>query len=211
MEEAEGRDIILHQVKQRLHFVKQIISPLAYGFLLYRQGCRCSPPRLFTLKYIVMKKISNKFLAVTILLAFCVTLFAFSSKWGGEVFEIYLNNKLVLQQYGTQMNSVKSLPLDLRSSNDQLSVKYYHCGRVGKNRDIAIKDGQNNVLKEWRFNDGEGTNAAMNCPVKDILSLGKNNSDTRFNLYYSSSELPKGRLLASFVVATENKSKAMTR
>jgi hypothetical protein len=158
-----------------------------------------------------MKTISKKILAVTTLLATCFTLFSFSSKWGGEGFEIYLNNKLVLQQFGSQMNPVKTLQLDRSSYNDQLSVKFYHCGRVGKNRDITIKDEQNKVLKEWHFADGAGADAAMNCPVMDLLNLKKGNGNTTISLYYSSSELPKGRLLASIVLAAENKSKTAVR
>jgi hypothetical protein len=155
-----------------------------------------------------MKKIKN-YLAALSLLTIGVVLFSFSPK-GGEGFEIYLNNKLVMQQFGSQMASVKSFPIDQRFSNDQLTVKYYHCGQVGKNRHITIKDGQNKVIKEWRFND-DSKNAAMNCPVKEILSFQKGNAESKLGLYYSSSELPKERLLVSIVLTTENKAKAVTK
>jgi len=135
------------------------------------------------------------------LAAFFTTLFSFSVKPGGEGFEIYLNNKLMLQQYGSQMDAVKSLQLNQRLSNDQLSIKYHHCGRVGKSRMITIKDGQNKILKEWRFADATDAGASMNCKVKDIVALQKGNT-SQLKLYYSSTELPKGRLLASIILGT---------
>ena len=156
-----------------------------------------------------MKTIKN-FAAAISLFAICAALSSFSTPSGGEGFEIYLNNKLVMQQFGSQMASVKAFPLDQRFSNDQLTIKYYHCGQVGKNRHITIRDGQNKVIKEWRFND-DNKNAAMNCPVKEILNFQKGNEESKLGLYYSSSELPKGRQLASIVLTTENKSKVVAR
>jgi hypothetical protein len=136
--------------------------------------------------------------------AVCAILFSFSTgSGGGEGFEIYLNNKLVLQQYGSDLNTTKTLNLDKAADNDQLSVRYHHCGRVGKSRTITIKDAQDKVLKEWKFTDVPDVAARMSCKVKDILGLrnGKNNT---LKLYYSSTELPKGRLLASIVAETKN-------
>lgn len=140
-----------------------------------------------------MKQMISK---TTMLVAMSATLLSFTN-FGGEGFEIYLNNRVVIQQFGSPTNSVKSLTLNQNSANDQLTVKYYHCGRVGKNRTITIKDAQNHSLKEWRFADA--TTAAMLCNVKDILSLNKENEST-FKVYYASSELPGGRLLATIVV-----------
>jgi hypothetical protein len=132
------------------------------------------------------------------------TLLSFSTKMGGEGFEIYLNSKLVLQQYGNQMNTVKSLQLDQKSYDAELTIKYHHCGKVGKDRTITIKDGQNKVLKQWHFTNTADATNAMTCKVKDILDLQKKNGSTTINLYYSSSELPKGRLLTSITKETTN-------
>lgn len=136
--------------------------------------------------------------------ALCTTLFSFSIRTGGEGFEIYLNSKMVLQQYGNQMNNVKSLQLDQGSYNDELTIKYHHCGKVGKNRVITIKDSKNNVLKQWHFDNATDATNSMTCKVKDILDLQKKNSSTTINLYYSSSELPKGRLLTSITKGNTN-------
>ncbi len=143
-----------------------------------------------------MKSIISKTMS---LVAISATLLSFSPKPGGEGFEISLNNKVLIQRYGSDINAVNSLQLNPAASNDQLIIKYHHCGRVGKNRVVTIKDGQNNVLKEFRYADVSTPVAAMSIPVKDILALKKGNANT-LKLYYSSTELPNGRLLASIVV-----------
>jgi len=144
--------------------------------------------------------ISMKALAIMAAVAISATLFSFSGKKGGEGFEIFLNSKLVLQQFGSKMDDVKSIELDNRFSNDQLVIKYYHCGQAGKNRSITIRDAQNKILKEWKFADVSTaglsvSEASMACKVKDILSLHAG----KLNLYYTSAQLPKGRLLAMLV------------
>jgi hypothetical protein len=114
---------------------------------------------------------------------------------GGEGFEISLNSKVLIQRFNTDINTLNSLQLSQASTDDQLIIKYYHCGKVGKNRMVTIKDGQNNVLKEFHYADVSTANSSMSLPVKNILDLKKNNTDLQ--LYYSSSELPNGRLLTN--------------
>ena len=150
-----------------------------------------------------MKSIISKAMS---LVAIAATLLSFSPKPGGEGFEISLNNKVLIQRFGNEMNNVSSLQLNPASSNDQLIIKYHHCGRVGKNRVITIRDGQNDLLKEFRYADVSTAVGAMSLPVKDILNLKKGNANT-LKLYYSSTELPNGRLLTSIVL----KSNAVTQ
>ncbi len=145
-----------------------------------------------------MKSIISKTLS---LVAISATLFSFSPKPGGEGFEISLNNKVVIERYGSNIDAVKSLPLNQTASNYQLTIKYHHCGKVGKNRIISIRDGQNNVLKEFRYADAAKPVAPMDVPVKDILSLKKGGANS-LKLYYVSTELPNGRMLASLVIGT---------
>lgn len=126
------------------------------------------------------------------------------SNFGGEGFEVYLNDKLVLQQFGEKMNSVKSLQLDQSVSNGQLAIRYFHCGRPGKSRTVTIKDEQQVVLKEWRFGDTKDATAKLCCNVKDILALPKLKAGKKVNLYYASSELPNGRLLATLIAGNKS-------
>ncbi len=138
-----------------------------------------------------MKSIISKGLLVVASIAF----FSFIAKPGGEGFEIYLNNKVVLQQFGSNMDDIKSVRVNGSAATDQLSIKYHHCGKAGKNRTVTIKDSQNKILKEWKFADVKDAYASMNCNVKEITALKKQNTGA-LKLYYSSSELPNGRLLA---------------
>ena len=152
----------------------------------------------------MLKTISKaKVIKKSAVVALFAIIFSFSAGKGGEGFEISLNNKVVLQQYGSDLNAVKTLKLDLAADNDQLSIRYHHCGRVGKGRTLTIKDGQDIVLKQWKFTDVADAAASMSCKVKDILGL-RNGKNTVLKLYYSSSELPKGRLLTSIVTGTKN-------
>jgi hypothetical protein len=143
-----------------------------------------------------MKSIISKAMS---LVAIAATLLSFSPKPGGEGFEISLNNKVLIQRFGSDINTVNSLQLNPAASNDQLIIKYHHCGRVGKNRVITIRDGQNNLMKEFRYADVSTPVGAMSLPVKDILNLKKGNVST-LKLYYASTELPNGRLLTSIVL-----------
>jgi hypothetical protein len=154
-----------------------------------------------------MKSIISKTIT---LVAIAATLLSFSSKFspaspvGGEGFEISLNGKIVLQQFGKDLDNVKTLQLSSASPNDKLTIRYHHCGKVGKNRIVTIKDEQNKLVKEWRFNDASTVLGNMSCSVQDIISL-KKGSNNVFKIYYSSSELPNGRQLASVIVANTNK------
>jgi hypothetical protein len=88
-----------------------------------------------------------------------------------------------------------------------LTITYYHCGRVGKNRSITFKDGQNNPVRVFHFADEKNPVAAMNIPVKDILSLQKGNAELK--LFYSSSELKTSRMLAA--IQTGNATAGLSR
>ena len=155
-----------------------------------------------------MKKINYQpVLFLSLLLAISVALFSFSStknNFGGEGFEVYLNDKLVLQQYGKDMEKVNNLQLDQSASNGQLAIRYYHCGRPGKSRIVLIKDEQNVVLKEWKFGDAKDASAKVSCSVRDIVTLPKIKAGKKVNLYYAASEMPNGRLLAT--ITSVNKS-----
>ena len=137
------------------------------------------------------------------LVALAAALLSFSPRFGGEGFEILLNGKVLLQQFGKDLNTVKNLQLGQVSANDKLTIRYHHCGNVGKNRVVTIKDGQDRVLKQWRYKDSESRVAEMQCSTQDIITLKKAGTDV-FKIYYSSSELPNGRMLASISVGNND-------
>lgn len=93
---------------------------------------------------------------------------------------------------------MQTIRLSESSPGDELTVRYHHGGRVGKNRVLTIRDENNQILKSIRFADVNYERGGMSCRVKDIISLKRGNHGV-LKLYYSSSELPGGRLLASLV------------
>ena len=137
------------------------------------------------------------------LVALAAALLSFSPRFGGEGFEILLNGKVLLQQFGKDLNTVKNLQLGQVSANDKLTIRYHHCGNVGKNRVVTIKDGQDRVLKQWRYKDSESRVAEMQCSTQDIITLKKAGTDV-FKIYYSSSDLRNGRMLASISVGNND-------
>lgn len=139
----------------------------------------------------------NKAIAAkSLLVLVCISLFSFTSKFGGDSFEVWLNGKRILQQYVHVSKGVQTLHLAEASVNDRLDIYYSHCGQTGTNRLITVKDGQDRPLKVWKFTDATGKNAAMSFKLKDVLSLKKHKTD-KLNLVYSSNELPGGRMLAT--------------
>ncbi len=140
-----------------------------------------------------------------LLLVISAIIVSFSGKPGGDVFKIYVNKKLLFEQVVYKNEPVKTIKLDQSLYNDEIDVYYSHCGVTGKGRNIAIKDGKNRLLKEWHYPDVAGKNGGMSLKVKDILALQKNKG-AQLQLYYSSKELPGGKLLTSIV--TEHQSSA---
>ena len=143
-----------------------------------------------------MKPHSKLVVAKSLLILICATLFSFSSKKGGDSFEIVLNGKRVLQQFVYASKSVQTIQLTQTSDNDKLDIYYNHCGQVGKNRLVTIKNEKDESIKAWKFADAVDKNGVMSFKLKDILSLRKNKTD-KLNLFYSSSELPARRTLAT--------------
>lgn len=134
------------------------------------------------------------------LLFICAGLFAFTAKPGGESFEILLNNKLLIQKHGSDMDNIKNIRLYEGSQTDQLTIKYNHCGRNAKNRIITIRNVKNEILKLYQFDDAATPYSPMVINVKDFVNIKKENSNT-LKMYYSSSQLTEGRQLAGVVIS----------
>jgi len=148
---------------------------------------------------IISHRIAAKTLA---LLAVCATLVSFSTFRGAHSFRIYLNDKLILEQYVGAKEGIKTFDLSNANYNDKLSVYYNECGQVGKGRTIAIKDENNKTLKEWHYADATSLTSGMSCKVGEILDLQKNRN-AKLQLYYSSKIMPEGKVLASIAVGSK--------
>jgi len=119
-------------------------------------------------------------------LSFFMVLSSFALMPGTDYFEVYLNNKMVLQESMYNRKATPALLLD-ETSTDQLRVYYSHCGATGTSRKITLKDEQNKSLKEWRFPDVDKTvKDAMSCSVKEITAFKKGGHT--LTLYYSAKE-----------------------
>lgn len=134
--------------------------------------------RLFSRKPLVLSMIALTFC--------CLSAFA-----GGEHFQVYLNNKLVMVKHVSEPTSVMNL-LDKVGSRDEIIIHYSHCGTRGKNRHITLRNEKGKVVKEWSFNDEKD---GMVIPANEIAAFQKQFG--QLTLTYSSTELPKGRALAS--------------
>jgi len=134
--------------------------------------------------------------AVAALTSVILMLQAFSVG-GVDVFEIYLNNKLLFQQAANKPFTLQSLQLDKRNINDELVIYYNHCGESGRQRSIAIRDDKGNTLKEWKFTDASEVRSAMRIPVKELLQLDKNYAHSSLTIFYSAKQLPKGLNLSA--------------
>ncbi len=139
-------------------------------------------------------KLKSPAVRMFLVMVMSATIFSFTSNYGGDVFKIYVNKKLVLEQMVYKNEAVRTIQLNQSSADDEVEIYYSHCGTSGKGRNIVIKDGQNRLLKDWRFADA---GIGMSIKVKDILALQKNKAGTELRLYYSSKEIPAGKLLTS--------------
>jgi hypothetical protein len=149
-----------------------------------------------------MKK--KRFLIMALLLSFNLFIAAFISPLGGEGYEIYIDKKLVIQQFGQQMKQVKKLQLSTDQVKSELNVKFYHCGMAGKSRVLEVRTPDKQVLKQWQFANDEAKNFTITVPVKEILDLQKKAGTATLQLFYSSREAPDGRLLAAIVMQSNS-------
>jgi hypothetical protein len=147
-----------------------------------------------------MQTINKKsIMLMATLLAFSSLLFSFTPRPGGEHYRIYINKKLVVEQFISNVKKETYLSLNQSNINDKIDVFYSHCGQNGTTRHIKIVNEQNKVVKDLHFADVTGSNAMMTFNAKDILSLQNDKEAKNLQLYYYSKELPAGKLLAKIV------------
>ncbi len=144
-----------------------------------------------------MKK--NTFLNPGLLALIAIFLTGFISPLGGEGYQIYIDNKLVLEQFGNDRKQVKNLQLEPSQAKSELRVKFYHCGMAGNSRILELRTPGKQVLRQWQFANEEGKNFAITVAVKDILDLQKKAGAGTMHLFYASKEAPEGRFLAGLI------------
>lgn len=121
---------------------------------------------------------------------------AITARAGLDSYEIYLNSRLILQQYVNQPLNLRNLRLENAAAGDQLVIIYRHCNLKGAGtaRSITLKDENDKVLKKWEFANSAGSDESMVIPVSELLSLKKGNNN--LSIHYSAREHPGGEMLA---------------
>ncbi len=153
-----------------------------------------------------MKKIIRfSWMNVLVGIVLCSILFSFSNITGAHSVQVYLDSKLVIDQYVNTEKDAPTLLVNPAENYRQLIVKYSECGRTVTGRTITIKDDNNKVLKDWKFEGAtSGFEKSMACSLKDIAALKQKGGDA-LKLYYSSNEFPEGQQIAKLVMEGEAK------
>ena len=116
----------------------------------------------------------------------CASFVRPNTNTGSDVVEIYLNNKMIVQQVVNKPVELKNLPISEANSSDNLVVFFKSChapGTVDKNRSIIIKDVKGKIVKEWTFNRAGEKSGSMVIPVKEVLSLIRESGDALTLIY----------------------------
>jgi hypothetical protein len=158
------------------------------------------------LKIFIMKKFSRiqGTLYLTGFLFASVIALSFSKPdTGGEGFQVLLNDELVFQHFGPAGKHISFIDLQKANATDNISVKYYHCGTIAKNSVLTIRNDKKDILKKWLFSMADSKITQANCAAGEIFKLDK--EKTGLNLYFSSADVPEGRLLAGIKIPTVKK------
>jgi hypothetical protein len=121
---------------------------------------------------------------------------------GGENYKISVNGKAVVEQFVTQKSALPTFQLTNYKAEDEISVYYNHCGKIGTSRSLSLLD-DDRVIKFWKFDDSSGDH--MKLKISDIAAFS--NSKSTLKLSYKSNELTEGRALASVTFAASSASR----
>jgi len=130
----------------------------------------------------------------------CAILFSFAPLPGAHSVKVYLDSKLVLDQYVNFKSEAPNLTIDPSEKYNQLIVRYSECNRTVTGRALTLKDEHDKVLKEWRYEGSStGFSEPMSSSVKDIIAL-KPKGSNKMKLYYSSKDFPEGHQVAYLII-----------
>jgi len=107
---------------------------------------------------------------------------SFSAMPGAHSFQVYLDGKQLADQYVGKNTAIPRITI---TNQSQLLVKYNECNHTTRARVLTIKDENDVVLKEWKF-EGEtiGFKDPMTCTIREIAAL----KHKTVKLFYSSAE-----------------------
>lgn len=120
------------------------------------------------------------------------------NKFGGDSYSIHLNEKLLLQHYVHSDKEAKPIVLSNADTDDQLSIRYSHCGKIGSDRVVTLRDSKDQVLKTIQYQDASGERAlSMTVKIDDLISASKAIGGKSVRIHYASKELEKGLTLTT--------------
>ena len=128
-----------------------------------------------------------------------VALCSFAFVPGGASYEVFLNRERVIQDHLYGRKEAPTLPLNMNTAQDELSVTFSNCGKIDTARKISLKNEQNKTLKEWSFSDSPDIKNQMVIRVSEIT--GFRNQYSTAKLVYSSRELPDAIHLVTLQLA----------
>ena len=127
-----------------------------------------------------------------------LSLLSFTIPFGGDTYTVYINDKLLATQLvGHSSERLIPLPLYKLERKDQIRIHYNHCGKLGKNRKIMIRNDKSQLLKTWLFADLKDKDMYMVIMAGELIDLSRKYNKTTLNLYYASDEIPAGKALAA--------------
>lgn len=122
--------------------------------------------------------------------------FSFAPRFGGEHYQIHVNNTLRVQQIIAHQKEMPSLTLSSAALGN-ITVFYDHCGQIGKNRSLTIQTEQGKAVNTWSFINGSDKRMALDA--KEVVAILKR-ENSNLKLIYISTEIPKGRELAALIL-----------
>jgi hypothetical protein len=145
-------------------------------------------------------KTNIQFKALTVLVALCAVLTAFAPKPGAHNYQVYLDDKLIFDQYVDRNAAAPNITVDPAENHKQFVVKYNECNRTITGRALTIKSSDDKVLKEFKFEGStSGLKEGMTCSVKEILEL-KAKSTGNLKVFYTSTDFPEGQQVATLII-----------
>lgn len=115
---------------------------------------------------------------------------AFTPLPGGYSYEVYLNDRLVIQEHLYGRKEAPTVPLNTTAAQDELSIMFNDCNKVDTSRKISLKTEDDKTLKEWTFADSPDLKDHMDIKVSEITVFRKNHSTVK--LMYSSKQVSDG-------------------
>ena len=142
-------------------------------------------------------------LGLLMIIQACSLLFAFTTMPGAHSMKVFLDDKLMFDEYVDSKSNAPTLTLDQNGRHSKLIVQYSECGRTVSGRKLTLKDGNDKILTQWKFEgSAKGFEQPMECSVKDIIGL-KSKTNGNMRMYYSSNEFPQGHQIINISISAD--------